>query len=123
MTDPEKQNKLRDFVSREVLSCESMLVEDLLKDGKFQYEDIANLHIVPKEYTDYGYESAEAFEDSGENMQEIFEWWKCTDWLIKKLKAKGEPILETDYGDYWGRTCTGQAIYLDGIIEEIYNEL
>jgi len=31
----------------------------------------------------------------------------------------GEPILESDYGTWWGRTCTGQAIQLDGTIQKI----
>ena len=46
-------------------------------------------------------------------MQEVFEHWLCSDWLIHKLKKQEEPILETDLETWWGRTCTGQAIALD----------
>jgi hypothetical protein len=123
METAEKQIKLRDFVGREVYHNESMLVEELLEDGKFQYEDIENYYIDPKEYADHGYNSAQEFEDSGENINEIYEWWRVSDWLLGRLAKKGEPILRTDYGDYWGRTCTGQAILLDGVIEEIWDEL
>jgi len=117
------QDELRRFVDREVYHNESMLVEELLKEGKFQYEDIENYYIDPKEYADYGYESAQEFEDSGENVNEIYEWWRVSTWLLEKLAKKGEPILRTDYGDYWGRTCTGQAILLDNVISEIYKDL
>ena len=118
-----KQEKLSQFVSNNVLKCDTMLTEDLLKEGKFSHDDIENYVIDPKEYKDYGFENAKEFEDSGENVNEIFEWWSCTDWLIEKLAKKNEPILRTDYGDYWGRTCTGQAIRLDRVIEDIYDDL
>jgi len=43
--------------------------------------------------------------------------------LLTKLEEKGEVIMRNDYGEWWGRSCTGQAIFLDGIIEKIYDEL
>ena len=55
--------------------------------------------------------------------QAIYEWWLVNDWFIEKLRAEGEPILENDYGTWWGRTCTGQAIFLDYVIEKIYDGL
>jgi len=118
-----KQEELRNFVSREVYYNESMLVEDLLKDGKFQYEDIENLYKTDEELKDDGYDDIDKARDDGADMKEVFEWWRVSDWLIEKLAKQGEPILRTDYGDYWGRTCTGQAIALDSVIEEIYDSL
>ena len=35
------------------------------------------------------------------------------------MKNQDEPILETDLGTWWGRTCTGQAIYLDYDVQEL----
>ncbi len=56
-----------------------------------------------------------------QESQEIFEWWIVTEWFYKKLKDRGEPVLE--WGNhYWGRTCTGQAILLDEIISNICSE-
>jgi hypothetical protein len=43
--------------------------------------------------------------------------------LLEKLEAKGEPILKTDFGDWWGRTTTGQSISIDGVIREIVIDL
>lgn len=55
---------------------------------------------------------------------EIFEWWIVTDYLASKLENKGEVILDDVHGlTIWGRTCTGQAIYLDSVIEEITNDI
>ena len=123
MSEVDKQEKLSLFVSREVYHNESMLVEDLLKDGKFNYEDIENFTKTDEELTDEGFENIQEARDNGEDAQEIFEWWRCSDWLIERLAAKKEPILRTDYGDYWGRTCTGQAIFLDSVIEQIWDDL
>jgi hypothetical protein len=45
---------------------------------------------------------------------EIYEWYLITDsWIAGQLKELGQPMLDNDYGTWWGRTCTGQAIALD----------
>ena len=47
------------------------------------------------------------------------EWWLIDSWLAERLKAQGEVIIE-EYGCYWwGRQSSGQAIYMDGVIQEI----
>ena len=35
------------------------------------------------------------------------------------MKQQDDPVLETDLGTWWGRTCTGQAIYLDYNIQKL----
>lgn len=55
--------------------------------------------------------------------QEILEWWIVTKHLYTKLKDKGEPVLEWGNNYYWGRTCSGQAIMLDGVISSICAEM
>jgi DNA repair ATPase RecN len=62
-------------------------------------------------------------EDIEEEYQEIYEWWIVDKWFARKLATKGQPILDCDYFTAWGRTCTGQSIHLDYVIEEIYKEL
>lgn len=51
--------------------------------------------------------------------KEIYEWWLVTEWLAKKLNSIEQVVLETDWGFYWGRTCTGQAIELDNVMQEV----
>ena len=56
--------------------------------------------------------------------REIYEHWIVSDWLAEKLAAKGERV-DTDFAGMtvWGRTTTGQAIYMDSVIQEIHAEL
>ena len=65
----------------------------------------------------------EELEQEQSEPQEIFEWWLVSDFMAKKLEDQKEPILKNDYGTWWGRTYTGQSIFLDHVIEEIYKSL
>ncbi len=137
-----KQGLLSDFVSRFVFTCQSSLIDDLLKRDIFNYEDVENFY----EYRcpECGGNMAEVSEADTDDIeiiwkcenckhkqeeepeqeaQEIYEWWLCSNWLISQLRKHGEPILTNDFGEWWGRTCTGQAILLDSVIEEIYDEI
>lgn len=54
---------------------------------------------------------------------EIYEHWIVSDWLGRKLSERGH-VVESYLGlTIWGRPCTGQAIYMDGVMEQICNEL
>lgn len=135
----------RKFVEREVYCCVSGMVEYILSKGyedreaPFTMDDVENLYL-PKCPNCGDFDSIEEIEnEEGETAykcsycneeleeepetepQEVFEWWICSDWLIKKLAAHGEPVL-IDEG-IWGRTGTGQAILLDGVISRICEEL
>ena len=85
-------------------------ISDYLKDN--DGTDIALLNQNELE------ELAEACEWEAE-PQEIYEWWRVTDWLAEKLSERGQPILRNAYGTWWGRTATGQAISLDGTFQAI----
>jgi len=152
----EKQEKLRNFVNREVLHCVTSWVEDSFKAGLLSYDDIENSYSLPDDiyvqwfdntpHLETGYYTysaqhrslpagdqigpfdteGEAWEEARnrwEEPQEIYEWWLVTSFMYKDLLEFGEPVMETDYGYLWGRTCTGQAIYCDGVIERIYDSL
>ena len=55
---------------------------------------------------------------------EVCEYWLISEWLANKLEDKGETVEKDFMGlIVWGRTTTGQAIWCDWIIQEIYNEL
>lgn len=55
---------------------------------------------------------------------EALEHWIVSDWLADRLIARGEMVDKGVHGlIVWGRTCSGQAIHLDGVIADIYNEL
>ena len=144
------------FVEREVLSCQSMLVDMLLQQEVegFSYDDIENIYIDNSEEIEELEEKRdniqeqideleeqdqdtselerqleemenqiEELEEEQEEPQEIYEWWLVTGWFTDKLREHNEPILDNDYGIWWGRTCTGQAILLDGVISDICEEM
>jgi hypothetical protein len=49
--------------------------------------------------------------------KEIYEWWLVSNWLCEKLAEEGESVIPHE--NIWGRTTTGQAILLDGVITRI----
>lgn len=60
-------------------------------------------------------------DDSDRDPQEVFEWWLVdSKWLSERLLEIGEPILDNGLGVWWGRTCTGQSIYLDSTLQLVY---
>ena len=65
------------------------------------------------------------FVESVDNLdtepQEVYEWWVVTSWLLDELRKRGEVVIPHE--NIWGRTCTGQAIKLDGIISAICSDM
>ena len=84
------------------------------------------------------YEELEEWEQLTNNIQEledadfndypeIYQWFSCSDWLIRALEEKGECTLDSEF---WGRQCCGQSVVLDNVMQEIafdwfvnYNEV
>jgi hypothetical protein len=96
-----------------VAAAQGYLVEELLKKEIFNYDDIVNLYL--EEHEDY--------EDVNEGYQEIFEWYLIDNsWFAKKLIEAREPVLKNEFGTWWGRTCSGQAIELDLTFWSIFQE-
>jgi hypothetical protein len=62
--------------------------------------------------------------DAYEYAPEIYEHWIVSDCLAARLEEHGERVLRDFFGmTVWGRTTTGQAIFLDYIISEIAAEM
>jgi hypothetical protein len=51
--------------------------------------------------------------------EEVYEWWLVSRQLARSLVQVGECVLYNDYGCWWGRTCTGQAILMDGVMQRV----
>lgn len=68
-----------------------------------------------KFYSESDYEDLEAEDD------EVYEWYIVSGFLLSKLKAHGEYVIESE--DLWGRCCCGQSIMLDGVISKICYEM
>ena len=137
MTVRERQDTLDRFIERDIYACQSTLVEEALKKQLFSIDDLENMYrpfdaklISPsvcyqckEKFALLDSETGECescFEDN-QTPQEVFEWWLVSPWFSKKLLIEGEPVLDNDYGLWWGRCTTGQAISLDYVIQKIYD--
>ena len=120
------QDITRQFISNHIYCNQSCLVSELMDKGIISIEDYINLYksdeTIKSDYDVKTEEEIQEIRDNGEDMQEVYEHWLCSDWFISKMKEQDEPILETDLETWWGRTCTGQSIYLDYNIQELAYE-
>ncbi len=139
MKEMTREQSIDAFVSREIYACQSALIEEALKQQIFSFDEIDNFYrpfdgklLSPsicmrcsKEFHCLDSETGECescFTDN-QQAQEIFEWWLVSPWFGKKLLIEGEPVIDNDYGIWWGRTTTGQAISIDYIINKIYEDV
>ena len=97
------------LLNNEILANQTMLIENP------KFFDLTSYS--PYEVARNLFEEIEGDEES--QPKEVYEWWLVTEWLAKKPDAIEQVVLETDWGFYWGRTCTGQAIELDNVIQEV----
>jgi hypothetical protein len=61
----------------------------------------------------------EAYESAELEPVEIYEWWAVTEFGAAMLRAQHEPLLANEYGIWWGRTTTNEAVELHPSIQEI----
>ena len=86
-----------EIIDRLILDNQNLVVEELMRHNESLLDSLQN------------------FDDSSE----VLEWWLVTPYMAELLKEKGEVIL-SDYDFYWwGRQTSGQALYMDGVIQEI----
>ena len=120
-----RQHDLDAFVKREVLFCQTHLVEDLIKEEMegFSVDDIENLFKTEEELLDEGYTKEQIAEGDCQDIHEVFEWWLVTECLANDLREENQVIIENDYGHWWGRCTPGQAISMDYVIGKIWDKL
>ena len=95
----EQYKDARRLVESEVLYCQTYLVEHLIKEGDIDFWEIMR--------------------NGQQATPEVFEWWLVTESFANILADEGEVIVNKYNCHWWGRTTTGQAIYMDGVIEDI----
>lgn len=60
--------------------------------------------------------------ENSEVLDDVFEWWLVTPYMAEMLKDNGEVIF-SDYDCWWwGRQTSGQALYMDHVIQKIAEE-
>ena len=60
--------------------------------------------------------------DTDEYESEVYEHWIVSNWLADKLAERGEVTGEVCGVTIWGRCCSGQAISMDYVIQQIAAE-
>lgn len=91
------------------MNAQKIVQNCVLKNQSTLVEEMMQANLISFEYLD-------SFVD------DVLEWWLVDSWLAERLKQQGEVIIE-EYGCYWwGRSTSGQAIYLDSVIQSICEE-
>ena len=127
------QDITREFITPHIYRNQSSLITHLQENyvKGFNFDDIENLYMSDEEILKYmgsydedmsDQEVIDEVRNNGEDMNEIFEWYLVSDWFLDRLREINEPIIDNDYGEYWGRCGTGQSIYLDHNIQELAYE-
>lgn len=108
------QEKVRKFVSREVIHNASRLVGEISQKAEEFPDWQDDIYALSEGTPDY---------ETDDYRDEIFEHWVVSDWLAARLQEKGETVVEDFFGfTIWCRGAAGHAIFLDSVICEIYNE-
>jgi hypothetical protein len=107
----EYQNSIKGFVNREVRLCVSLLVTELMSKIEYFSEwetELCNLMVK---------------RDEDGSEREVYEYWAVSCFLANDLTNKGEVVEEVMDMFIWGRTCTGVAVSMDRVIQDIYDDL
>jgi hypothetical protein len=58
-------------------------------------------------------------EHADEHRPEIYMWFRVNGFLADYLKEIGECVMDNSYGTWFGRTCCGQSILMDGTLQRV----
>ena len=94
----DRQSRAKRIADLHVFYGQNEVVEELIRAGKIDEE-----YMYP-------------FVDMDD---EVFEWWLVSPYLAGELKEQGEVVIDALDCHWWGRTTSGQAIYMDSAIQEI----
>lgn len=115
-TDNTKQI-VKNLINSDVYVNQSSLIDDLLTVGyEFSnhvmgYENVTNLDVEDEE-------------NPGEYVaQEIFEWWSVSQYLADELEKVGAPVINSDMGNWYGRTETGQSLEFDHYLNQVAHSI
>ena len=79
---------------------------------------LGNQNLVIEELMRHDDSILDSLQNLDENS-EVLEWWLVTPYMAELLKENGEVIFADYDCCWWGRTTTGQALYMDCVIQEI----
>lgn len=101
------------------MTREEMIEYLNLKEAPFVPDNVLRQDVILNINENDDLDSWRDFVCDNDGGQEVLEWWLVSSWLAKELDSIGEPILDNDFSTWWGRTCSGQAIIADGVMQRI----
>ena len=120
-----RRKTIDDFVHDEIHICASSLVSEIIEvrnNGSIQRMLSLKDNLSYRALEEFDIDNIEwPIDEETEEPREVFEWWIVTKWIADKLKTQNECIIEAGFIHIWGRTCTGQSVSMDVVIEDIYN--
>lgn len=127
------QEEKRAFVQNNIIFNQSNLVGELLDKDVFSMDDVENYYYI--QCSECGGEvdgetcincdthfTTEERNNLDLQAEDVLEWYLVDDWMAGRLQDVGECVLNTDFGAWWGRTCSGQAVYMDSVIDRIMGQ-
>ena len=115
----EYETQTGDTFSPDELDNRITELEEILENGTYgdNPDPIAHAEALQEQLDELN-----AMREDGPTSEKNPLGWYLVDTLAPKLKQKGECMIHA-YGQcWWGRCCSGQSVYLDGVIQEIYEE-
>lgn len=106
----ELDKKAQAIINKDILHNATSLVEFIFSKDQCAYNSVEN---------DYEYFYDEIRNEEEESPKEILEWWLVAERLYESLRELKECVFKHSNLYFWGRTCSGQAIILDGTIQQI----
>lgn len=103
-------DRVRNFVRQESFLNQTSLVWRALETELLDRDDVNTWGEVDEE-------------GEGEETREIYQWLTVSDWLAQRLEEEGETVLRSDYGTWWGRSCFGQALEDDAVLQRIVKNI
>ena len=103
-----KQDQLREFVFKNVYSSKNLLIHELLNSDELA-EDIYE-------------EFFSSYDEEYDEYREPLEFWEVSEHLAARLEREGGVVSYYFGSPVWGRETSGQAIYLDYIIERAFED-
>ena len=89
------------ITDRLILDNQNLVVEELMKHDESLWDNLQNF----------------------DENSEILEWWLVTPYMADMLRDNGEVILSAHDCYWWGRQTSGQALYMDWVIQEIAEQM
>lgn len=92
-----------------IMTARRLVENCILTNQTAVVDEMLNKHLLPEEYI-YPF------------VGDVMEWWLIDSWLAERLKRENQVIIE-EYGCcWWGRLSSGQAVYMDSVIQKIAGE-